>query len=54
MKLSDVDEAAETTIAQNVSMVSGVAQVQVLWRAEIRHAGAARSERAGLTPDRDR
>src|SRR5215472_236941 len=29
MKLSDVDEAAETTIAQNVSMVSGVAQVQV-------------------------
>ena len=29
MKLSDVDEAAETTIAQNVSMVNGVAQVQV-------------------------
>jgi HAE1 family hydrophobic/amphiphilic exporter-1 len=29
MKLSDVDEAAETTIAQNISMVSGVAQVQV-------------------------
>ena len=29
MKLSDVDEAAETTIAQNVSMVAGVAQVQV-------------------------
>ena len=29
MKLSDVDEAAETTIAQNVSMVSGVAQVVV-------------------------
>ena len=29
MKLSDVDEAAETTIAQNVSMVSGVAQVLV-------------------------
>ncbi len=29
MKLSDVDEAAETTIAQNVSMVPGVAQVQV-------------------------
>ena len=29
MKLSDVDEAAETTIAQNVSMVSGVAQVAV-------------------------
>src|SRR5581483_626099 len=29
MKLSDVDEAAETTIAQRVSMVSGVAQVQV-------------------------
>src|ERR1035441_9535 len=29
MRLSDVDEAAETTIAQNVSMVSGVAQVQV-------------------------
>jgi len=29
MKLSEVDEAAETTIAQNVSMVNGVAQVQV-------------------------
>src|SRR5271157_6566694 len=29
MKLSDVDEAAETTIAQNVSMVNGVAQVMV-------------------------
>jgi len=29
MKLSDVDEAAETTIAQRISMVSGVAQVQV-------------------------
>ena len=30
MKLSDIaDEAAETTIAQNVSMVNGVAQVQV-------------------------
>jgi hydrophobic/amphiphilic exporter-1 (mainly G- bacteria), HAE1 family len=29
MRLSDVDEAAETTIAQRVSMVSGVAQVQV-------------------------
>jgi hydrophobic/amphiphilic exporter-1 (mainly G- bacteria), HAE1 family len=29
MKLSDVDEAAETTIAQNISMVNGVAQVVV-------------------------
>ncbi len=29
MKLSDVDEAAETTIAQRISMVNGVAQVQV-------------------------
>ncbi len=29
MKLSDVDEAAETTIAQNISMVNGVAQVMV-------------------------
>ena len=29
LKLSDVDEAAETTIAQRVSMVSGVAQVSV-------------------------
>ena len=29
LKLSDVDEAAETTIAQNVSMVNGVAQVVV-------------------------
>jgi HAE1 family hydrophobic/amphiphilic exporter-1 len=29
LKLSDVDEAAETTIAQNVSMVNGVAQVMV-------------------------
>src|SRR5690349_17902642 len=29
MRLSDVDEAAQTTIAQNVSMVPGVAQVQV-------------------------
>jgi HAE1 family hydrophobic/amphiphilic exporter-1 len=29
MKLSDVDEAAETTLAQRISMVSGVAQVQV-------------------------
>src|SRR5246127_5330387 len=29
LKLSDVDEAAETTIAQNISMVNGVAQVQV-------------------------
>src|SRR6202007_2633271 len=29
MKLSGVDEAAETTIAQNISMVNGVAQVQV-------------------------
>jgi len=30
MRLSDVDEYAETMIAQRVSMVSGVAQVQVL------------------------
>jgi hydrophobic/amphiphilic exporter-1 (mainly G- bacteria), HAE1 family len=30
MRLSDVDEFAETLIAQRVSMVSGVAQVQVL------------------------
>ncbi len=29
MKLSDVDEAAETTIAQRISMVNGVAQVSV-------------------------
>jgi HAE1 family hydrophobic/amphiphilic exporter-1 len=29
MKLSDVDEAAEAIIAQNVSRVNGVAQVQV-------------------------
>jgi hydrophobic/amphiphilic exporter-1 (mainly G- bacteria), HAE1 family len=29
MSLSDVDEAAETTIGQNISMVPGVAQVQV-------------------------
>jgi HAE1 family hydrophobic/amphiphilic exporter-1 len=29
LKLSQVDEAAETTIAQRVSMVNGVAQVQV-------------------------
>ena len=29
MKLSDVDEAAETTLAQNISMVNGVAQVMV-------------------------
>jgi len=30
LRLSDVDEYAETLIAQRVSMVSGVAQVQVL------------------------
>jgi hypothetical protein len=29
MKLADVDEAAEATIAQNVSRVNGMAQVQV-------------------------
>jgi HAE1 family hydrophobic/amphiphilic exporter-1 len=29
LKLSDVDEAAETTMAQNISMVNGVAQVAV-------------------------
>ena len=29
MRLSDVDETAQTTIAQRISMVSGVAQVQV-------------------------
>ena len=29
LKLSDVDEAAETTMAQNISMVNGVAQVSV-------------------------
>src|SRR5215510_7244087 len=29
MRLSDVDEYAETTVAQRISMVSGVAQVQV-------------------------
>ncbi|MGZ7030076.1 MAG: efflux RND transporter permease subunit, partial [Terriglobales bacterium] len=29
LKLSDVDEAAETTLAQNISMVNGVAQVSV-------------------------
>ena len=29
LKLSDVDEAAETTLAQNISMVNGVAQVAV-------------------------
>ena len=30
MRLSDVDEYAETLIAQRISMVNGVAQVQVL------------------------
>ena len=29
MRLSDVDEAAQTTVAQRISMVNGVAQVQV-------------------------
>src|SRR5947208_14740037 len=29
MKLSDVDEYAETNVAQRISMISGVAQVQV-------------------------
>src|SRR6185369_2208738 len=29
LKLSQVDEAAETTLAQRISMVGGVAQVQV-------------------------
>ncbi len=29
MRLSDVDEAAQTTVAQRLSMISGVAQVQV-------------------------
>src|SRR5215470_17867674 len=29
LRLSDVDEAAETTMAQRISMVNGVAQVQV-------------------------
>jgi hydrophobic/amphiphilic exporter-1 (mainly G- bacteria), HAE1 family len=29
LKLSDVDEAAETTLAQNISMVNGVAQVGI-------------------------
>jgi hydrophobic/amphiphilic exporter-1 (mainly G- bacteria), HAE1 family len=29
MRLSDVDEAAQTTVAQRLSMVSGVAQVQI-------------------------
>ncbi len=29
MRLSDVDESAQTTMAQRISMVNGVAQVQV-------------------------
>ena len=34
MRLSDVDEYAETTVAQRVSMVSGVSQVQVFGAAK--------------------
>ena len=43
LPLSDVDEDAETTMAQRISMVNGVAQVAGLRLAEVRRARAARS-----------
>jgi len=47
LRLSDVDEYAETLIAQRVSMVSGVAQVQVLAAAEVFGARLARPQGIG-------
>ena len=38
---STVDDYADTLMAQRISMISGVAQVQTVWSAEIRRAGAA-------------
>ena len=47
LPLSDVNEYAETVIAQRISMVKGVAQVQRLRRAEVRGAHRRRSAAAG-------
>ena len=47
LPLSTVDEYAESTIAQRISMVSGVAQVQRVRRAEVRRARRRRSAQAG-------
>ena len=52
LPLWTLDEYAETRIAQRISMISGVAQVQVLGRAEVRRARADGPARAGLAPDR--
>ena len=47
MRLSDVDEYAETMMAQRISMVDGVAQVQVFGSAKVRRARAGGSQRIG-------
>ena len=54
LPLSTVDEYAETTIAQRISMVSGVAQVQRVRRGEVRRADRRRSAQAGRARRRPR
>ncbi len=49
-----VDEYAETVMAQRISTITGVSQVQCFRRAEIRGAHSARSGRAGDARHRDR
>ena len=46
MPLSQLDEYAETFMAQRISMVPGVAQVNVYGAAEVRGAHPARSDGA--------
>jgi len=48
LPLSTVDDYGEITLAQQISQLPGIAQVQVFGRAEIRRTGAGRSRRRGI------
>ncbi len=54
LPLSQLDEYGETMLAQRISMVTGVAQVQVLRLAEVRGAHPARPAGAGRARHRHR
>ncbi len=52
MRLSDVDEYAETMMAQRISMVNGVAQVSVFGSQKYAVQDSTGSEGAGYASDR--
>ena len=52
LSLSALDDYAETVLAPRISMVSGVSQVQVQGRAEVRGARAGGSRQAARAADR--